>query len=182
MRDIFGRHSSRSGCFFFNLQDYDPPQLTAPHVLTAPWADPQLGQPGFTPTFNQIDGKVDRRSHKGPYKVENGVPLNIQGRTGIAGRGMLGRWGPNHAADPVVTRWKRNSNGDIVRVDGKPELEFVAIQRRDNGQWALPGGMVDPGEAVSVTVRREFMEEALDSGTASNAEKEKMTKQVSCTQ
>ena len=26
------------------------------------------------------------------------------GRTGMAGRGLLGRWGPNHAADPVVTR------------------------------------------------------------------------------
>jgi len=27
------------------------------------------------------------------------------GRTGICGRGLLGRWGPNHAADPVVTRY-----------------------------------------------------------------------------
>ena len=44
------------------------------------------------------------------------------------------------------------------------------------GAWAIPGGMVDPGEKVpalslsshhlhqvSVTVKREFMEEALDS-------------------
>ena len=27
-------------------------------------------------------------------------------------------------------------------------LEFVAIQRRDTGAWAIPGGMVDPGEKV----------------------------------
>ena len=26
------------------------------------------------------------------------------GRTGIRGRGLLGRWGPNHAGDPIVTR------------------------------------------------------------------------------
>ena len=29
---------------------------------------------------------------------------NPVGRTGIRGRGCLGRWGPNHAADPIVTR------------------------------------------------------------------------------
>ena len=40
------------------------------------------------------------------------------------------------------------------------------------GEWALPGGMVDPGEQVSVTLRREFMEEALDSGTLGSKDKE----------
>ena len=29
---------------------------------------------------------------------------NPIGRTGMAGRGLLGKWGPNHAADPIVTR------------------------------------------------------------------------------
>uniref|UniRef100_A0A493TA46 Uncharacterized protein n=1 Tax=Anas platyrhynchos platyrhynchos TaxID=8840 RepID=A0A493TA46_ANAPP len=29
---------------------------------------------------------------------------NPAGRTGLTGRGLLGRWGPNHAADPIVTR------------------------------------------------------------------------------
>lgn len=28
--------------------------------------------------------------------------------------------------------------------------------------WALPGGMVDPGEHIGQTLRREFMEEALN--------------------
>jgi len=36
----------------------------------------------------------------------------------------------------------------------------VAIQRKDTGHWAIPGGMVDNGETVSVTLRREFEEEA----------------------
>lgn len=39
---------------------------------------------------------------------------------------------------------------------------MVAIQRHDNNMWAIPGGMVDPGERVNATLRREFMEEALD--------------------
>ena len=24
------------------------------------------------------------------------------------------RWGPNHAADPIVTRWKREEGGQVV--------------------------------------------------------------------
>ena len=60
------------------------------------------------------------------------------GRTGMVGRGLLGRFGPNHAADPIVTRWKRNSAG-VVMSNGKKVLEFVSIQRKDNNQWAIPG-------------------------------------------
>jgi ADP-ribose pyrophosphatase len=55
---------------------------------------------------------------------------------------VLGRWGPNHAADPIVTRWKRdNAAGQIVRdaETGRGILEFVSIERKDNGGWAIPG-------------------------------------------
>lgn len=149
-----------------SLSSYTPSEFTAPFVLTAPWADPELGSQGFAPVWNSLDGKVNRKSHTGVYSVSSsGRPLNILGRTGISGRGVLGRWGPNHAADPIVTRWKRTEAGDIVKnpETGKKVLEFVCIQRKDSGEWAIPGGMVDPGEKVSVTVKREFMEEALDS-------------------
>ena len=55
--------------------------------------------------FNLLDGRVDRRSYEGDYQLDsNGRPLNPRGRTGLVGRGLLGRWGPNHAADPIVTR------------------------------------------------------------------------------
>lgn len=60
-----------------------------------------------------MDEKVDRVSYMGAYKIVNGYPRNPIGRTGISGRGVLGRWGPNHAADPVVTRWKRLNNGRV---------------------------------------------------------------------
>ena len=41
-------------------------------------------------------------------------------------------------------------------------LQVAAIVRSDNGVIALPGGMVDAGEIVSATVRREFAEEVLN--------------------
>lgn len=82
-------------------------------------------------------------------------PFNPAGRTGIRGRGLLGKWGPNHAADPIVTRY------DPAR---PTVLQMVAIQRDDTGHWAIPGGMVDYNETVSVTLRREFQEEATKTG------------------
>lgn len=41
----------------------------------------------------------------GVYEVRDGLPINPMGRTGLMGRGQLGRWGPNHAGDPIVTRY-----------------------------------------------------------------------------
>ncbi len=96
----------------------------------------------------------------------------------MVGRGLLGRWGPNQAADPIVT-----CRSPVTKL-----LYMVAIKRGDTGTWAIPGGMVDDGEMVSdpsifkttldidlcflllpqvsKTLMREFMEEAAgeDSG------------------
>lgn len=47
--------------------------------------------------------------------------------------------------------------------DFRPILQCVAVKRRDTGEWALPGGMVDPGEKVNATAAREFQEEATNS-------------------
>ena len=97
--------------------------------------------------------------------IQLDVHRNPAGRTGIRGRGVLGRWGPNHAADPIITRWARDSTTSITRNKdtGKPILQFVAIQRNDSGEWAIPGGMVDPDENFQQTAQREFLEEAMDS-------------------
>jgi ADP-ribose pyrophosphatase YjhB (NUDIX family) len=40
-----------------------------------------------------------------------------------------------------------------------PDGRIVLVQRRDNGQWGLPGGMVDWGEDLITTVHRELTEE-----------------------
>lgn len=82
-----------------------------------------------------------------PFEVTDaGWPLNPTGRSGRSGRN-LGAWGENAAADPVVIA----GTGSERRV--------LLIQRSDIRQWALPGGMVDPGETAPAAVVRELQEE-----------------------
>ncbi|EFO91432.1 hypothetical protein GCK72_006013 [Caenorhabditis remanei] len=132
--------------------EYTPPVYTDQKVHGQAWSDPEINDARFKPAWNSIDGKINRVSYVCQYSFDTKTlcPLNPVGRTGIAGRGLLGRWGPNHAADPIVSR-----------ISDDDHLEFVAIQRRDNGEWAIPGGMVDAGEHVSQTLQREFAEEAM---------------------
>ncbi|XP_013145242.1 PREDICTED: ADP-ribose pyrophosphatase, mitochondrial isoform X3 [Papilio polytes] len=161
-------------------KEYKPRFYTAPSVYGKPWADPDIDDLKFKPTWNSIDGNVNRKSYVGNYSIKNGFPMNPVGRTGIYGRGLLGRWGPNHAADPVVTRWKKQADGEnaIDEITKKPILQFVAIKRGDTGEWALPGGMVDPGEKVGVTAVREFQEEAMNSLSATDEEKSQWNQQL----
>ncbi|XP_067911372.1 ADP-ribose pyrophosphatase, mitochondrial-like isoform X2 [Heterodontus francisci] len=155
--------------------DYKAVNYTAPSVLRQPpWADPPYrdgGELAIPLKFNQLDDGVDRTSHIGLYNVMNGLPRNPCGRTGLKGRGLLGRWGPNHAADPIVTRWKREVGKTVTHSrSGKPILQFVAICRKDNKEWAIPGvfkGYVDdPRNTDSAwieTVAMNFHDETGDS-------------------
>ncbi|KAF4521174.1 hypothetical protein B566_EDAN010636 [Ephemera danica] len=156
--------------------EYLPPDYTDQAILKGPtWADPDINNLNNA-KWNSVDGNVNRVSYTGVYDIgTDGRPLNPSGRTGLRGRGCLGRWGPNHAADPIVTRWKRDESGEIEKhgVTLLPIIQFVAILRGDCGEWALPGGMVDPGEMVSKTLQREFLEEALDSVESAQAERVK---------
>lgn len=40
-----------------------------------------------------------------------------------------------------------------------PDGRIVLIQRRDNGRWSFPGGIVDWGEDIPASVKRELTEE-----------------------
>lgn len=127
---------------------YEPPYYVSRVVLsndsrTNPkgWADPE---------DVTLVKEMPQHSFAGRLRHdEKGRALNPVGRTGIAGRGLLGKWGPNYAADPIITRLN-----DVTHA-----MEMLAVQRKDNGQWAIPGGMVDKGEEVSATLSRELMEE-----------------------
>ncbi|XP_052091143.1 transient receptor potential cation channel subfamily M member-like 2 isoform X6 [Mytilus californianus] len=152
--------------------EYKPVYYEAPEVKANPsWAD-HVNLLELSPKkrlkkikFNEYDEscKYNRTSYLGEYQIIDGVPRNPMGRTGMIGRGLLGRWGPNHAGDPIVTRWKRNANGEKIQENGKYVFEFIAIIRSDNKLCSLPGGMVDPGQNVYECLKAEFKEEALGS-------------------
>ena len=143
---------------------YVPTFFEDPKMVAASWADPQDVSALRTELQSRIsfEGAIT-------FDSSSGAPMNPRGRTGINGRGTLGKWGPNHAADPIVTRLNPESG----------QLQVVAIQRKDTGAWALPGGMVDPGENCSVTVKREFTEEAGEiSDPARKAEFQRLTDEL----
>ena len=142
---------------------YDPADFTDPFVLAnaedvesgKKWADverPSLGVLGKRKSF----AAGDASSLESVASVDQVTKRfrNPGGPVGLSGRGLLGRYGPNHAADPIVTRFH------------KGRLQVVLVRRRDSDELAFPGGMVDPGSTVSRTLKGEFTEEAAKPGGA----------------
>lgn len=132
------------------FENYNPPYYVAPQVIEndsdkklGGWADPEdVEKVRKIRSITSYEGEV--------LYDQNGRPLNPRGRTGVSGRGLWGKWGPNYAADPIVTRLNSQTG----------KLEIILIRRKDTGEWALPGGMVDAGERVSRTLERELGEES----------------------
>jgi ADP-ribose pyrophosphatase len=127
---------------------YESPKLSRNDrtVIPGGWADPaEVSRDEFL----AWSATGHMKSFEGPiqHDPETGRPLNPLGRTGIHGRGLLGKWGPNHAADAVVTRASPTTGF----------LEVLLIQR-ECGAWAIPGGMVDDGETPLAAAYRELHE------------------------
>ena len=127
----------------------------------------------------KIPDLAKRVSHAGPMRLDptSGRPLNPRGRTGLAGRGKLYRWGPNQAADPIISRVAPDASSS----SSTRTLEIVVIKRGDTGAWALPGGIVDSNEEAEEAAKREFGEETLGiqpSKEASKAEQKEQDRQT----
>lgn len=78
------------------------------------------------------------------------------------GRYLLGKWGPNHAADPILTAEPSNPGGP---------WRVLVVTRGDCGLSALPGGMIDDEENEDMrgytrTIQREIVEEAAEESGA----------------
>lgn len=127
--------------------DYAPVDITPPELLPGGiarsvregWAEPETDP-------RAIDYGPRQAVALLPYTVADGLPLNPAGRTGRTGRN-LGRWGENSAADPIV----------IADTPDGPHV--LLIRRSDCGCWAIPGGMVEPGETAPAALVRELREE-----------------------
>jgi len=139
--------------------EYDPPYYVSPYVLyfskdcTAnphfKWADAENIPPDAEITHVNY-GKEQQTAYEG------GLPRNPFGRTGLRGRGLLGKWGPNPAQDQIVTRWKRNANNMQTERNGKPMLEVLLCKRKMGGEWALPGCFKLPSDGVNPVLRKVF--------------------------
>ena len=120
--------------------DYYPPRYESPRMLSH----------SPDPTDIHTLTRTMRTYEPGGIRIDgaSGEPLNPRGRTGVSGRGDLWLWGPNHAADFLLTRFNTDTR----------QLEALLILR-NNGQWAIPGGMVNPGESPAAAAMRELKEE-----------------------
>lgn len=120
--------------------EYAPPRYESPRMLERSPDPADIHE--LTRTMQTYE--------KGGIRIDGASdePLNPRGRTGMSGRGQLWLWGPNHAADFLLTRFNTDTQ----------QLEALLILR-NNGQWAVPGGMVDAGESPAMTAMRELKEE-----------------------
>ena len=115
---------------------------------TVQWAEFKRESPGQA---LEVAGRLSFE-YQGPIKLDmDGAPLNPRGRTGITGRGRLEKWGVNHVADPVITRFHPVT----------AKLQVVVKLREDTHTWVLPGGFVNPGEDVSKTIRHVIKNQGL---------------------
>lgn len=143
---------------------YAPKWHEAPILHTGvPWADPAaISAKDIRRRLTYVNGQLVPLAECDAYhELCNGdfILRNPKGKTGISGRGLLGKWGPNHAADVVLTR----RNG----ATGK--YEVLLVEKRlegDETALAFPAGMVEAGEDVPLALRRELVEEAVADGDA----------------
>ncbi|GCC19199.1 hypothetical protein chiPu_0018262 [Chiloscyllium punctatum] len=85
-------------------------------------------------------------------ELEESLPLNPHGRTGMRGKGNLRCYGPNLAMNPIITRFKRNSDNAVTEKNGKRVLEFLVI-RYPGEEWTTPMGILEPGEMFPRNMR-----------------------------
>ena len=121
--------------------DYTPPYYVDPSVLAndrsqtpGGWADPEE---------SETAGKPGERDNAGPHD-EVGRPLNPRGRTGIAGRGLLGKWGSNVMVSAIVTRNEGTAGG----------LDILLGRTAENEEHSLPKGFVAPDETPEAALAR----------------------------
>ncbi|MEO0649136.1 MAG: ATP-binding protein [Planctomycetota bacterium] len=119
------------------LPDYAPPyhvdRLVLNHAGPGGWADPE--------DLQDLRGGLEQRT--AVPRDDYGRPLNPAGRTGIAGRGLLGQWGPNLSVTGVLLRETEDGT-----------LEVLLGSAGSDARPELPRGFVLPSEDPSAGVRR----------------------------
>jgi len=118
---------------------YDPPYYVAPEVLAAAESDERKSHPEeFARAVNLVNAGRAERTDAG------GKPLHPRGRTGLAGRGSLNRWGANSGIAAVVVR--RAADGGA--------FEFLVGKNAGQLGASLPRDLLELGESATDGLRR----------------------------
>lgn len=126
--------------------DYKPEYFDHPLVL-AEWN--KHSENGWAHHEDPRQAAIAESSYEGLIRIDdNGYPLNPKGRTGLAGRGILGKWGANYAIDPVITRWNETLE----------QYEILVVERGEIDQLSIPGVMVLDGETGFEALNRRLGE------------------------
>uniref|UniRef100_A0A1I8GTE3 Ion_trans domain-containing protein n=1 Tax=Macrostomum lignano TaxID=282301 RepID=A0A1I8GTE3_9PLAT len=127
-RDYFAFDASEEVLIFPNEESYDGPTVPLQSI-----------------NFNQLDSRsgLRRQSMMGRYRLDtvSSAPLNPMGRTGLKGKGLLPRWGPNNAVVIAMTRWSRAPSGAVIHRLGHPILQVLSLFRHK--QFCLPWFLTD---------------------------------------
>jgi ADP-ribose pyrophosphatase len=133
--------------WLLDCEAYDPPYHVDSLVLASDrlsivdgWADPE--------EFDLV--RMEQRITSAKHHDDHGRALNPRGRTGIAGRGLLGRWGANDSVAAVVLRKHKNSD----------ELDLLLGSKEKSRDLDLPKGFVLPEEDHQVAMARVLEGEA----------------------
>ena len=136
--------------------EYLPTDYTSPSILedspTSIIADDdlQLTKIKFNAICKATGAPINRVSHSGKYALHpgHGMPLNPGGRTNIQGRGVFRRYGPNHGAEMILSRWKRKGGSLLRDHFDEPMLEVLMIKKGSSPEWQLPGNQLASGAAA----------------------------------
>ena len=121
--------------------DYTPPYHVDPSVLSdgatekaGGWADPE----------DFVEAREPGQRDVAESRDAAGRALNPRGRTGIEGRGLLGRWGPNFMVGAVVVRTGGTAG----------ELDILLGRIGEGEDLSLPNGFVASGENRETAMAR----------------------------
>ena len=124
---------------------YSPYWHSDPSLSRCPIADQDWKECKFNSLEQNDERSIERRSLHGEYLIDdNGLPVHPGGRTGISGRGINRRFGPNHMLKPLIFRHVRD-NDDQMRFtpEGQPVYEFLLMGRDENDTLGIPSYHVD---------------------------------------